>query len=114
MWIEATAKRVRHRRRRTAPAPICECEVKEGDIVPSASPELNLAENAQGYLRQLVRRKIVVGDCVWAGRVPGKMEIVEATILELDANKSYWEHLFDSVQPRAAKVVRTKGALLSV
>ena len=113
IWIEQTAKRRGHFRRSTVPAPVCECEVKEGDIVPSASPELNLAESAQGYLRRLVRRKVLAGRR-WSGRVSNKMAIVGDVVQALDRDKRYWIKLFDSIQPRARKVVETDGKLLSL
>ena len=114
IWIAATDKRRGHQRRATAPAPVCECEVKTGDIVPSASPELNLAESAQGYLRQLVSDALRVGGQRWRGNVAHKMTIVRDVIIALDADKGYWKRLFASVKPRCQKVIDSGGALLTL
>jgi len=51
-----------YERKRMVAKEVCDCEVKSGDFVPSSSPELNPAENAQGYLRLLVAEKVKAGE----------------------------------------------------
>lgn len=105
-------KRRAHQRKKMEAKAVCDCEVKSGEIVPSSSPDLNIAELAQGYLRQLVSEHLATHKKRWSGSVASKMLIVKNVILELDANKGYWQKLFSSNTKRLEKCIELKGGLL--
>jgi len=107
---EATDLRVAHNRKRMSPAPVCECEVKQPSY-PSASPDLNFAENVQGYLKQLVREKIRRKRVTWSGSVKKKMQLLQDVIDELDNNKEYFTKLLGTVKKRYRWVANHNGAL---
>lgn len=77
----------------------CECRVREG-VYASASPDMNLAENAQGMLRQMLEEMIRDGDIEWRGSPKKKMELFKTVIEKLHNDKSYWKRLFESCQKR--------------
>ena len=84
-----------------------------GGVVPSASPELNLAENAQGYLKELVKERIRNGEVEWRGNAKKKMAVLEEEIEQLNKKKSYWRALFADNAPRCREVVEKKGNIIS-
>ncbi len=86
--------------------------MKSFAIVPSSSPELNLAENAQGYMRQLVVNDHLSGVNPWRGSVKHKMQIVRDKVIWLDKQKSYWKKLYGTVKKRSQFVVDAEGGLL--
>ncbi len=81
-------------------------------VCVASSPELNLAENAQRYLRQLVVNDHITGDVPWRGSVKKKMQIVREKVIWLNEQKEYWRHRFSSLKPRAQHVIDTNGELL--
>jgi len=108
--IEATKTRKQHNRKRMSPAEICDCKVTQ-PAYPSASPDLNLAENVQGYLQQLVREKIRRERVVWSGSVKKKMKILQDVINELDTDKAYFRKLLGTVRKRYRWVANNGGAV---
>lgn len=111
LQIAASPKVKAHRRKKMVAKKVCECKVADDAIVPSASPELNLAENAQGYLRQLVADRVRSGDVEWRGKVANKMAIVEGEIKRLHRNKRYWQTLFNSNKTRCQDVKNSRGGI---
>jgi len=101
-----------YKRKRMVPRADCECKVESDAIVASSSPELNIAESAQGYLRQLVVEDHLTGTVRWVGKKKDKMQIVRDKVVWLDKQKKYWRTLFDSVKPRAQEVIDSGGDLL--
>jgi len=63
----------------------------DGAHVPSAAPDLNLAEYAQGYLRKLLY-EFCGGS--WSGSATRKMEMMTAVVNTLNSNKKYWKSLY--------------------
>jgi len=107
---EVPGKRKAHKRKNMVPCSVCECKMSTL-CYPSASPDLNFAENFQGYLKQIVGEQIRKKSVVWRGSVKKKMKIVQETINELDKNKAYFTKLFSSVQKRYAWVHGHSGQL---
>ncbi len=90
----------------------CEKDLPSDAIVPSSSPELNLAELAQGYLRQLVVNDHLSGAVPWRGRVAHKMQIVRDKVVWMNEQKDYWKKLFGALKPRAQRCIDARGGLL--
>ena len=91
---------------------VCENDMKSDAIVASSSPELNMAETAQGYLRQLVVEDHLSGKVKWCGKVKHKMQIVKDKVKEMNEDKEYWQKIFSRVKSRAQEVVDSGGDLL--
>jgi len=81
-------------------------------LVPSASPELNLAENAQAELLRRLNNHLRDTKTRWSGSVSTKMKMLKDIIMELDADKTYWSRLYGSLRGRWQQVVESGGDLL--
>ncbi len=92
------------------PCEVCEC-IESEDCFPSASPEMNLAENAQARVRQIVAEMVRNGSQQWKGNAKKKMAVVTEAIKQLDDDKFYWKKLFASCQARYAWIGDNNGAL---
>jgi len=91
---------------------ICPCPPTDrGKHVPSASPELNLAENAQGYVRQLINDACKFGDEEWRGSVKKKMAVVMRIVNKLNDNGRYWKKLHHSQVRRCQWVLSHDGEI---
>jgi len=109
---EVLGKRRAHKRKNMVPCVVCECKMTELRY-PSASPDLNFAENVQGNLKRIVGEKIRKKNVAWRGSVAKKMKIVQDTINELDADKEYFRLLFGSVRKTYNWVHTHNGQLYS-
>jgi len=110
--IAASEKRREHQRRNMVPKTVCNCEpTSNGKQVPSSSPDLNLAEYAQGMLRSMLVQAVEDGEEVWRGNVKKKMMIVSRLVNKLNENKRFFQKLYDGHTARCQKVVDTNGGL---
>lgn len=110
--IAATNKRREHLRKNMVPKTHCECEpTAEGKHVPSSSPDLNLAEYAQGMLRTMLLKAVRSNEVEWKGNAKKKMMIIRQLVNELNQNKQFWRKLYEGHEARCQCVVDTKGDL---
>lgn len=98
-----------HRRRRMVPKLICDCQVDSGEFVPSASPDDNLIEYLNGYLRQIVWETCQSGEEQWTGSLANKIGIVKRAINKLSTNRGAIWRLYDHHLARCRKIVETGG-----
>ena len=104
-------KHISYERAVMLPKNPCDCKMN-ANVWPSASPADNLAENAQGYLRQLVLEKCKTQEGrLWSGSVKKKMKIVVEVIEKLNKDKAYWKRLLQSGRKRFAWVGAHRGEL---
>ena len=89
---------------------VCDCEVDMKQW-PSVSADENLDENVQSYLKELIKQDHFSGRVKWKGNKKKKMEIVRQKIVQLNANKEYFQKLFRSGRKRFAWVGRNDGVL---
>ena len=72
-YVRKSGTRVKYSRPEYVPKKRCTCAITE-DLYPTASADMNLAENAQGMLRKIVKDMIDAGDCQWRGNAQKKNE----------------------------------------
>ena len=112
MWIDETDKRKGHWRKQTKPNPNCRCAATDnGKQVPSSSPDLNLAEYAQGMLRKMLNDAIRDGSEVWRGSVKKKMQVIMRLVNQLNGNKAFFKKLWAGHPARLQKCLATDGGL---
>lgn len=112
MWIEPTAKRRGFFRAKSKAKTECSCIPTNGGAqVPSSSPDLNLAEYAQGMLRTMLNDSIRDGEEEWRGNVTKKMAVVKRLVNKLNDDKPFFRKLWDGHSRRCQKVVESEGGL---
>lgn len=111
--VEATSRARAYERKQSDACLECECDDGFPQmLVPSASPELNLAENAQAELLRRLNEHLRDTETRWLGSPKKKMVMLEKIINDLDADKQYWHNLYGSLRRRWQRVVNTGGDLL--
>lgn len=106
-YIAPVNGRTGYWRNQSKPAEVCHCApTNEGCHVPPASPQLNLSEYGQGYLR-----KLVFDHCggAWSGNPQSKMDIVTLCVNELSKNKDYFKKLYGMLDDECRDVIKKKG-----
>lgn len=111
--VDTGSRRIKeHERRNMVAKSKCDCDFGVGKFVPSASPDVNIIEMANGYLRQLLWRKVDSGEVKWSGSVKTKMAIIAEIITELNDDNAYFRRLYASLRPRANAIIAADGAVL--
>ena len=112
--VPPSEKRCGYERKVMEPKEDCDCIIDDEEevMVPTASPELNLAESAQGELRRRMRIYLAQNNKQWRGSTKTKMALLRAVIEKLHTDKRYWKALFDGLRGRWRWVVEHDGALL--
>ena len=116
--VNVNGRRIRAYERKNCEAKTeCDCStteafVKAGQFVPSAAPDLNLIEMANGYLRQLVWEECSEGREEWKGSVAKKMEVVKRCTNTMNQKRSYWWKLYDRHDVRCQKIIDAEGEVL--
>ena len=105
--IAATHRARSYTRKNMVPCEECECK-SDGQCVPSGSPEINLIEMVNGYLRQLVFDVVHTGKAKWTRSVEHNMGVVEEQIRVISRKKSYLRKVFDS-QDRRLEDIKLRG-----
>ena len=78
------------------------------------SPDMNIIENAQGYLRKKVYDMVQLKPTLWRGSVEEKMKTVQKAIDDLDQDKEYWKRLYtapNGLVNRYKWIKKNKGAV---
>jgi len=101
-----------HQRIRTVAKKHCVCNVSNGKFVPSSSPDNNLIEYTNGFLRQIVWNLVSSGEFQWKGSVRHKMSIVMHAINIVNEKRSYFSKLYDHHVDRCNKIIASNGAIL--
>ncbi len=108
IYIEPVGRRKGYWRNQSKAADVCNCDpTNDGCHVPSASPQLNLAEYAQGYLR-----KLLYDYCGgrWSGSPKSKMRMMQQCINNLNENKQYFKKLYLMMDVECRDVIAKNGA----
>lgn len=101
-----------HKRRKMVAKEVCDCELGNGEFVPSASPDHNLIEYGNGYLRKLVWDMVAAGEVEWKGSTKHKMNVIRQTINKLNENRRYFWRLYDGHVDMCRKILASNGAVL--
>jgi len=113
--VKATTHRIAYERKQSEACSNCTCNTQFPSVlVPSASPEMNLAESAQAeLLRRLTEQLRSSSDSTrWKGSVKKKMLMLETIITELNDDTMYWQKLYGGLRRRWQRIIGTNGALL--
>ncbi len=111
--IAATEEHVAYTRNVKDPKLVCDCKCDEDEVmVPSVSPELNLAESAQGELRRRLTTYLKDSGKQWRGSTKTRLDILRFVIESLHKEKKYWKALYEGLRSRWTWVVDNHGALL--
>lgn len=107
LWIKPVKGRIGYWRNQSKPAAVCRCEPSDGGRqVPPASPQLNLSEYGQGYIRKLLFDHC---DGSWTGNVESKMDKLRYVVQELNKDKSYFKKLYTKLDSECRDVIAKKG-----
>lgn len=107
IWIKPVHGRNGYWRNQSKPAAVCRCEPSdEGRQVPPASPQLNLSEYGQGYVRKLLFDSC---DGEWSGNVQSKMVKLREVIESLNSDKAYFKRLYHKLDVECRDVLAKKG-----
>ncbi len=89
----------------------CDCKAA-GLLVPSASPELNLNENANGYLRSVwVAACGPHGEEKWTGGRRHRFGVLKKMIEKVDGDKEFFRKLYANANARYEYVRDNGGAI---
>ncbi len=98
-------------RKKSMPSEECLCEFKEMSVA-SASPELNLVENANGYLRYIWEQQCGPnGPLTWGGGRKKRIDVLEKCIQILSEDKSFFQKMYDGAPERHKFVAENNGAM---
>ena len=96
-------------RRKTVPCDECECIFDEF-AVPSASPDLNLDENANGRLRSIWQQQCGRnGPLSWSGGRKRRMRVIDECVKILDSEKAFFKKLYENAHKRHTYMIETSG-----
>lgn len=110
MTIAATQTRREYQRKKMVPKKKCDCDPTDGGRhVPSSSPDLNLAEYAQGMIRSLLLKAVNSKEEDWTGNAKKKMCIVMRLVNKLNEDKRFFFRLWDGHDARCKKVIASGG-----
>ena len=80
--------------------------------VPSASPELNLVENVNGYLRYVWQQQCGPnGPLQWRGGKQKRIDVLDACIKIVASDKAFFKNLYDGAVKRHKFVAESGGEL---